>query len=159
MRGVAGGGGSASVAAACVGVAAGCAERADDAWRAGARHEIELVATRRFGAGSFRYTPERAARVHLRVDSVRGDSVYGSYEADLGRFAVAVCGAPSGRFPFEGAMDTGRISLELCPNSHMTHIGLLLHGLRDAADVSGTWETESVPLVKGTFRSPERSDP
>lgn len=125
--------------------------------RPGDRIELRLVAESRDGLGRFPYVPEDTVRVVLVADSVRGDSLFGTYHADFRRFAVVVGTAPTGAQPFEGEMRDGGLRLQLSPDSYVTHVGMLLDATWEDGRLVGRWETEALPHAQGSFTS-VRSD-
>jgi hypothetical protein len=129
-----------------------CRAPANVFWISGSTYEVALVTTERYSKGPFTGPLRNHAQLRLRVDSIRGDSIYGTYEADFRGFGIVVGSAPTGSQPFSGELRADSVHLELSPNEYATDAGLVMTGGRTEAGIEGVWMTEAVPRVNGTFR-------
>lgn len=114
-------------------------------WSPGRRYDLALVVTKRSAM-----TPERQAAtaplvdsltVPMTVDSVRRDSVFGTYAVDFIHLGVMVGRAGPGPQVFAGRVAGSAVNLELSPDA--TDAGLHLTGRSTRTGVEGTWSIES----------------
>lgn len=130
--------------AAIVGVIAlGCStQQSGTFWEAGKQYEVRLAGATQDG-GTLRDTSGTAdtLRVRVSVDSIRGDSLFGTYEGDFRRFRLMVGRASPGPQYVAGRVTDGSFALELTPDA--TDAGLLLAGTVSAGSVGGEWHTEA----------------
>ena len=114
-------------------------------WSQGRQYDLVLVVTKRSPM-----TPERQAALaplvdsltaRMAVDSVRRDSVFGTYATDFTHLGVMVGGAGPGPKLFAGSAARSAVNLELSPDA--TDAGLHLTGQTTRSGAEGTWNVES----------------
>lgn len=121
----------------------GCSTQQSGAfWEAGQQYEVRLAGSFRDGGG-LRDTSGAAdtPRVRVMVDSIRGDSLFGTYEGDFRRFRILVGRASPGPQYVAGRVGNDSFALELTPDA--TDAGLLLAGTVNGGAASGEWHTEA----------------
>ncbi len=127
-------------------VAIGC--RTNDSgnlWGQGRQYDLMLVVTKRPAM-----TPERQAATaplvdsltaHMAVDSVRRDSVFGTYSADFLHLGIMAGRAGTTSQAFVGSARGSAVDLELSPDA--TDAGLRLTGKSTGNGAAGTWSVEA----------------
>ena len=114
-------------------------------WSQGRQYDLVLVVTKRSPL-----TPERQAAIaplvdsltaRMAVDSVRRDSVFGTYTTDFTHLGVMVGRAGSGPHVFAGSAASSTVNLELSPDA--TDAGLHVTGQSTRSGAEGTWNVES----------------
>jgi hypothetical protein len=110
------------------------------------KQERHLVARRSYTAhlavtstGSQPSQLRDSTAVVLSVDSVRRDSVFGTYTANFRQIGVLAGRAGPGPQIFVGRQAESRISLRLTPDA--TDAGVLLEGVSSNGVLAGTWRT------------------
>ncbi len=125
-------------------------------WEAGDIQEVRLNVTRRspvplgFGQPT---PPTDSVTVRLRVDSVVGDSLFGTYEANFGRAGMKVGRLTPGPQVFAGLQTDSTLKIELTPDSDATDAGLRMSGVWKEGSLVGSWMTEAFPRVWGTLEA------
>ena len=132
----------------------GCGERAGGRLRPGDRIQAKLVVTERAALTPELREPMRptsdSLRFPLRVDSVRGDSIFGTWYADLR--PLGTNGDPERRpraFSMVGTQRADSVIAVL--NPPWTDQDVWLRGRWDGQVLRGTWETGYAPHIAGTF--------
>jgi hypothetical protein len=114
-------------------------------WTPGGRYELSLVVTERIHTRPIQspQSPQISdtSNVLLQLDSVRGDSLFGTYRADFRRFAIRVGRVTPGPQLFVGRMRFDSVWLELTPEA--TDAGLLIAGSLARDGATGVWATET----------------
>ena len=121
----------------------GCSTQQSGAfWEAGQQYEVRLAGSPKDG-GVLRDSAGASdtLRVRVAVDSIRGDSLFGTYEGDFRRFRLMVGRASPGPQYVAGRVGDGSFALELTPDA--TDAGLLLAGIVSGGSASGEWHTEA----------------
>jgi hypothetical protein len=139
------------VAAVCL--AAACqTSLKKDFWLAPGDYDVQLVVKKR-GA----LTPELrqalsrlsdTALVHMRLDSVARDSIFGTYTGEIHTLGIMAGRVTPGPQAVAGSIRNGRFSLELSPDA--TDAGVILDGEVADGQAIGTWHTETGP-TNGSF--------
>jgi hypothetical protein len=91
----------------------------------------------------------REISLQVFVDSVRSDSIFGSYSGDLAELTLRVGRASSDRKLFRGYCAANICRFELSPD--VADRGLVLSGESSGSVVTGEWITESRPRLRGSF--------
>lgn len=141
-----------------VGVLAACTQTDERFWLAGASYagtvvaqqKPELIPERARAIGE----PKDSIRLTLRVDSIRGDSLFGEYDGPLTHLGLMVLAADGSR---QFAATTRGSSFEMELNPWVSDIGVWLRGTVARGAASGTWQVEQ-GIGSGAFTLSRQRD-
>jgi len=132
----------------------GCGERAGEPIQRGDSLQAALVVTQRAALipelREFMRVTSDSLQVPLRVDSVSGDSLFGTWYADFR--SLGTYGDPERRrrpFPLVGTQRGDSVIVVL--NPPWMDQDVWLRGRRKGHVLQGTWETAYAPHIAGTF--------
>jgi len=131
-----------------------CGEKAAGRLQPGDSLQAELVVNQRAALTPELREPMRptsdSLRVPLRIDSVRGDSIFGTWYADFR--TLGTYGDPERRArPFKLAGTQRSDSVIVVLNPSWTDQDVWLRGQWNGRVLRGRWETSYAPHVAGTF--------
>ncbi len=123
-------------------------------WRPHSTYQVTLQVTQKA-----MLTPELRAAIgepkdsvagQLTVDSILGDSLFGTYALPLGDLGLLVVTVKPGARPFAGRIARDTFELEL--NADVRDASVWLRGTIGAEGAGGTWEAAQRITPRGTFR-------
>ena len=126
-------------------------------WRTGRDYRLTIVVESREAVPvGFRGTD--STDIFLHVDSIAGDSAYGTFTTELWQIGLRVGRIGAEQQRFHAITHADSVSLTLVPDAR--DAGLHMRGANSAAGAAaGHWHTEAVPRSSGRFSLRLRARP